>query len=109
VGCVLADKEQLMALIREYYEDWPDVAKSVLENLVPEMLMMWAMYTLPRLSSWVSAGKKVLIVGEAALALPPMAGQGVNQAFENVYVLSLLLASLPEKIKLNDAIKFWQT
>ena len=37
---LLADKEQLMALIREHYEDWHDVAKSVLENLLPEKLMM---------------------------------------------------------------------
>lgn len=63
-----------MALIREHYEDWHDVAKSVLEDLLSEKLMMWAMYTLPRLSSWVSAGKKVLIVGDAAHALLPTAG-----------------------------------
>jgi 2-polyprenyl-6-methoxyphenol hydroxylase-like FAD-dependent oxidoreductase len=106
---LLADKKQLMALIREHYHDWPDIAKSVLENLVPEKLTMWAMYTLPRLNSWVSAGKKVIIVGDAAHALPPTAGQGVNQAFEDIYALSLLLANLSENIKLNDAIKFWQT
>jgi 2-polyprenyl-6-methoxyphenol hydroxylase-like FAD-dependent oxidoreductase len=106
---LLADKEKLMVLIHEHYEDWPDIAKSALENLVPEKHVMWAMYTLPRLDNWVSAGKKVLLVGDAAHTLPPTAGQGVNQAFEDIYTLSLLLVNLSGKIKLNDAMKFWQT
>jgi ADP-heptose:LPS heptosyltransferase len=33
----------------------------------------------------------------------------VSQASEDIYALSPLLANLSEKIKLNDAIKFWQT
>jgi 2-polyprenyl-6-methoxyphenol hydroxylase-like FAD-dependent oxidoreductase len=106
---LLADKKQLVALFREHYDDWPDIVKSVLENLVPEKLTIWAMYTLPRLNSWISVGKKVIIVGDAAHAISPTAGQGVNQAFEDVYALSLLLANILDDAKLNDGIKFWQS
>jgi 2-polyprenyl-6-methoxyphenol hydroxylase-like FAD-dependent oxidoreductase len=44
-----------------------------------------------RLNSWVSAGMRAVIVGGAAYEIPPTAGQGVNQAFEDTYALSLLL------------------
>ena len=50
-----------------------------------------------------------MILGDAAHAVPPTTGQGVNQAFENVYILALLLAKLDEKITLTKSLEYWQS
>lgn len=105
---LLADKQQLLRLVRESYSDWPDIARSALENLVPENLNIWPLYSMPRLESWASPAKRVLLVGDSAHAIPPSAGQGVNQAFEDAYSLALLLASLSPKVTQEAALSFWQ-
>jgi 2-polyprenyl-6-methoxyphenol hydroxylase-like FAD-dependent oxidoreductase len=37
-----------------------------------------------KLASWTSSKGRVVILGDAAHAIPPTAGQGVNQTFEDV-------------------------
>jgi 2-polyprenyl-6-methoxyphenol hydroxylase-like FAD-dependent oxidoreductase len=49
----------------------------------------------------------VVIVGDAAHAIPPAAGQGVNQAFEDVFTYSLVLAR-SDKDSLERSLKVWQ-
>lgn len=105
---LLADKQQLLKLVRESYSDWPDIVKSALDNLVPENLNIWPLYSMPRLESWASPSKRVLLVGDSAHAIPPSAGQGVNQAFEDIYSLALLLANLSTNVTRESALRFWQ-
>ena len=47
------------------------------------------------------------MLGDAAHAIPPSAGQGINQAFEDVYMFSLLLAQAG-KVAMEKALTFWQ-
>ena len=51
----------------------------------------------------------MVILGEAAYAVLPTTGQGVNQAFEDVYMLALFLAKLDEKITLTKSLEYWQS
>lgn len=51
----------------------------------------------------------MIILGDAAHAIPPSAGQGINQAFEDVYILALLLGRSKEIVRLQDALSFWQS
>jgi len=51
----------------------------------------------------------VIILGDSAHAIPPSAGQGINQAFEDTYIFSLLLAEVSkQKVDMQDALSFWQ-
>ena len=62
-------------------------------------------------------GGRVLIIGDSAHALPPSAGQGVNQAFEDVYTLGLTLGKLfgtrhngfKVRQSLEQALRGWQS
>src|ERR1700722_18800165 len=47
--------------------------------------------TTPRLSSWSSPSGKIIIIGDAAHAMPPDAGQGVSCAAEDAVAIGLLL------------------
>ena len=102
------DKEKLLSMIRKGKEDENDLVQSALENIDPSTFIIWPFYMMPRLERWISPAGKVLIMGDAAHVVPPTAGQGANQAFEDAYTFSMLMSSLSDKITLNKAIEFWQ-
>lgn len=60
------------------------------------------------LDNWASTSKKFIILGDVAHAIPPKAGQGVNQAFGDIYNFSLLLSKLSSTITSSVSLKFWQ-
>ena len=104
-----ASKGELLAMLRENQSSWPDLVQSTLENIEPESVFVWPFYTVPKLESWRSPNSRIILVGDAAHGIPPSGGQGVNQAFEDTYTLSLLLSKLSSKVRLGEALKFWQT
>ena len=103
-----ADKQGLLDMLRENKNDWPDIAQSALEGAPLQNMGIWPFYGIPRLDKWASAGNRVIIVGDAAHAIPPTAGQGVNQAFEDIDMLALLLSKLSSSAPLSKALDFWQ-
>ena len=103
------NKQELLNMLRESQQDWPDIVQSVLEEAPVEKMGIWPFYGIPKLEKWASTSNRVIIVGDAAHAIPPTAGQGVNQAFEDVNMLAILLSKLSSKIGLPDALQFWQS
>ncbi|KAF2482320.1 hypothetical protein BDY17DRAFT_346421 [Neohortaea acidophila] len=81
-----ADKERLRAMFRENVEQFPEVVRNAVREIPSEGLHVWPAYQVPSLEHWSSG--RVVIVGDAAHALPPHAGQGINLAFEDVYLLA---------------------
>ncbi|MCJ1364202.1 hypothetical protein MMC16_003311 [Acarospora aff. strigata] len=104
-----AAKPELLDLFQKDKALWPDIVQSALENIDMEKISIWPFYVVPKIEKWASAGSRVIILGDAAHAIPPTAGQGVNQAFEDIYMLTLLLSKLSSTITLPDALYFWQT
>lgn len=109
-----ADKEELAAFLASDTEDFPQLVRDVAKFIPSDTINLWPFYVIPNLPSWISANGtgKIILVGDAAHAIPPSAGQGVNQAFEDVYTLSLTISALyndAEKAEaLSASLQKWQ-
>lgn len=103
------DKNKLYDMLQENKDDWPDVVQSALEGMSVDRMGFWAFYGIPPLPSWLSESKRIILVGDSAHAIPPTAGQGANQAFEDVRSLATLLSKLSPDVPLDKAAAKWQT
>lgn len=83
------DKQAIINDLRKRHGRWrnPVIQKIIAQAQVQNM---WPVWTTPPLPSWERNG--VVLVGDAAHALPPTSGQGASQAFEDVEGFSMLLA-----------------
>lgn len=105
---LFADREGLLQLFRQGYEDWSPIAQSALDNVDLNTLAIWPYYVVPKLDSWSSVNKRVIILGDAAHAIPPTAGQGASQGFEDAFTLATLLSHISPKVLLDEALGRWQ-
>lgn len=103
---LLADREGLLKLFRQGYEDWPTIVQSALDNVPLDSLAIWPYYVVPKLDTWFS--KRVIILGDAAHAIPPTAGQGASQGFEDAFTLAALLPRITPKLPLDKALTEWK-
>lgn len=104
---LLADRQGLLDLFRRGYEEWPEIVRSALDNVPLETLAIWPYYVVPKLQSWFSESKRVVILGDAAHAIPPTAGQGASQGFEDAFTLASVLKSVGGNVTLEEALPKW--
>lgn len=111
------DKDRLRSIFRENSDKFPQVVRNALSDIPAKQLRVWPAYTMPLLEHWTSAkiGEdskgRVVILGDAAHALPPSSGQGVNQAFEDIHSFAAVLARLGDcssPLQLQNALQGWQ-
>jgi 2-polyprenyl-6-methoxyphenol hydroxylase-like FAD-dependent oxidoreductase len=86
-----ANKEAAVAFLREGAEVFGDIAVTATSDIPHKHINIWPFYVIPKLDSWSSEDRRVLLVGDAAHALPPSSGQGISQAVEDVAMLAILL------------------
>jgi 2-polyprenyl-6-methoxyphenol hydroxylase-like FAD-dependent oxidoreductase len=83
------DKEVVTQQLQKRHSTWSDpVIQNILKSLKVEN--MYPTWTVPPLPTWERDG--VVLVGDAAHALPPTSGQGSSQALEDVEAFSLFLS-----------------
>lgn len=104
-----ASPDKLMAMQIRNKEDSPDFVQSVMENIQPETITLWPYNFLQPLDSWTSPGKRVILLGDAAHAMPPTSGQGAGQALEDAYSLSMLLSRVCPQVTFEAALAWWQS
>ncbi|KAF2705745.1 FAD/NAD(P)-binding domain-containing protein [Pleomassaria siparia CBS 279.74] len=105
---LLADKEELLKLFRSNIEAWPVLVQSALNNVPEDSLAIWPYYVVPKMERWFSPSSRVIMLGDAAHAIPPTAGQGGSQGFEDAFTLAALLPRLTSKLPLDKALSRWQ-
>ncbi|KAJ7177965.1 hypothetical protein C8R46DRAFT_942884 [Mycena filopes] len=109
-----ADKEGLVKFLQSNNEGFPALVSRATSNIPHDRINVWPFYVVPKLDTWSSAThRRVVILGDAAHAIPPSAGQGINQAFEDVYTFALLLGGARRHENqgpalVQEALKFWQ-
>ncbi|PFH62508.1 hypothetical protein XA68_13247 [Ophiocordyceps unilateralis] len=82
------DTDAVNRQLRERHRDWEDpVVQKILESV--EVTSMYPTWTMPPLPTWERNG--VVLVGDAAHALPPTSGQGSSQSLEDAEALTLFL------------------
>ena len=76
---------------RAVYQDLIDIGCSTNQPLAP--LLILPRYVTPRLPRWTSldASGKIVLLGDAAHAMPPDSGQGASCAAEDAVAIGLLL------------------
>ncbi len=98
------DPDFHLSFLREGYEDRIPVIQRAVDNISEGSTFIWPLQTLPKLDRWWSdKSGRIIVIGDAAHAMPPTSGQGANQAFEDGWTLARLLKSVfAQKKSLND-------
>ncbi|KAL4884872.1 hypothetical protein BJY04DRAFT_180929 [Aspergillus karnatakaensis] len=104
---LLNDKEWCIDYLRQDITDFPEVAQNAVARLKTENINLWPFYVVPKVHSWSSEHSRVIILGDAAHAIPPSAGQGINQAFEDVFTFALVFRRC-RGADLAKGLKIWQ-
>ena len=91
-----SDKTWCIDFLRKGNNDFPSIVGRATSTISSEKVNLWPFYLLPKLDTWSSGQSRVIILGDAAHAIPPTAGQGVNQAIEDIYTFAGVLGKLNE-------------
>ncbi|KAH7048436.1 monooxygenase [Macrophomina phaseolina] len=104
-----ADKERLARMIREGLAGWTQTPRGALADIPVETLGIWPFYSVPRLRSWASDGEgRVVVLGDAAHAIPPTAGQGASQALEDAVTFAEVVSMGKVEDEWRKALGKWQ-
>ena len=109
-----ADKQELASFLASDTQDFPRIVRDLVKSIPHDTINLWPFYAIPNLPSWISddGQGRIVLVGDAAHAIPPSAGQGLNQCFEDVYTLSLTMKALSndedEAEALSTRLQKWQ-
>jgi 2-polyprenyl-6-methoxyphenol hydroxylase-like FAD-dependent oxidoreductase len=109
-AALAGNSDELSALLRNDYDQWHDLARSIIDSLSTsrDSLLFWPSFRMPALDRWSSTSGRVVILGDAAHAIPPSSYQGANQALEDAYTLASLLSLRPPENTLAVALDRWR-
>ncbi|OAX44848.1 FAD/NAD(P)-binding domain-containing protein [Rhizopogon vinicolor AM-OR11-026] len=103
-------KDQIYGEILRRYADWAFPIPQIINaaEVVDAAPFVWPIYEVENLQHWHS--KSIVLVGDAAHAMPPHSGQGASQALEDAAYLAYLLRQhqLNPSSDLNDVLAQFQ-
>ena len=107
---ILNDKEWCKTYLRKNKEDYPPIVANAVSDIPDASINVWPFHMIPKLGSWTSDKRRVIILGDAAHAIPPTAGQGINQAFEDVYTFAGVMSKIKNDSSIDTpkVLKRWQ-
>ncbi|MBQ0903323.1 NAD(P)/FAD-dependent oxidoreductase [Micromonospora sp. U21] len=102
--------ETQLALLRRWYAGWPEPIGALLDATDPTDLVQQEvreLRPLPRAYGFPVGPGGVVLLGDAAHAMPPHLGQGACLAFEDAATLASLLreARLPDAVQAYDRVR----
>lgn len=80
-------KSNLLGLLQNAHGEWGSVMKQIVDKT--SVIKFYPIYRLPPGGAWFRG--RCLLLGDAAHAMQPHAGQGVSMALEDAFLLSRLL------------------
>ncbi|KFA55628.1 hypothetical protein S40293_10046 [Stachybotrys chartarum IBT 40293] len=95
-------KSTLLGLLATARGDWGNAMRQIVNKT--SAVMFYPIYKLPFEGTWFKG--HVILLGDAAHAMPPHAGQGVSMALEDVFLLSRLLKN--PTTPLDDAFRTFE-
>jgi 2-polyprenyl-6-methoxyphenol hydroxylase-like FAD-dependent oxidoreductase len=94
-GWEVREKEQvegfqttILDLVKDCQGEWSNIMREVIKSA--QVVKLYPLHKLPQGGKW-SRGR-VLLLGDAAHAMPPHAGQGIGMAMEDAFLLARVLA-----------------
>ncbi|MEV4482313.1 FAD-dependent oxidoreductase [Micromonospora coxensis] len=102
--------ETQLALLKRWYAGWPAPVGELLDATEPDDLVQQEvreLRPLPRAYGFPAGPGGVVLLGDAAHAMPPHLGQGACLAFEDAATLSSLLreSRLPDAVQAYDRLR----
>lgn len=98
-------KDDVLEVTRDAESEWTDQLRELIDKT--EVIKFYPIYKLPLAVAWST--KRCLLLGDAAHAMPPHAGQGTSMALEDVFLLSRVLEegshSLEEVFREYEAVR----
>jgi 2-polyprenyl-6-methoxyphenol hydroxylase-like FAD-dependent oxidoreductase len=110
-NALLKTRTELITMHQKDMDQWSDLVRSGQEQASTSearTFNVWPYHIVPHMDSWASASGRVVILGDAAHAIPPTAGQGANQAAEDGLSFAILLKSLSQTLNIVKGLKMWQ-
>lgn len=80
-------KDNLLQIIGEVNSEWADQLREIIQKT--DTIKFYPVYRMPSTVAWST--QRCLLIGDAAHAMQPHAGQGTSMALEDVFLLSRLL------------------
>ena len=87
-------RERLADLLADDRGPLADVARRAIEHATPDTLRPWTTYDLPSVPTWHRG--RLAIIGDAAHATAPSAGQGAALSLEDAVIIAQCLRDLPD-------------
>ncbi|EAU31463.1 predicted protein [Aspergillus terreus NIH2624] len=98
-------KENTLEVIRSGHGGWSEQLREIISKT--DTIKFYPIYKMPTAATWST--KRCLLMGDAAHAMQPHAGQGTSMALEDVFLLSRLLEDstrpLPELFRDYETIR----